>query len=159
MFPKKFKEPVLIFNGSPLIVFIWMNHLANRFSERAQKFPKFVLGIGILTLTFWMVAYLIFPALLNFVEAQAEKEEEWAGNRSRYYRSWFCIAGSILMGYLFGFIFVVPTAFLSYGLILGEKRRWISLITLMMVMTVCFYIGFYRILHIPVLKGVFLDVD
>ncbi len=122
MFPKKFKEPVFIFNGAFLIVFIWMNLLANRFSERAQKFPKFVLGIGILALTFWMVAYLIFPGLLKFIEAQAEKEEESAGNRSRYYGAWLCIAGSILMGYLFGFIFVVPTAFLGYGLIPGEKK-------------------------------------
>ena len=159
MFPKKFKDPVFIFNGSLLIVFIWMNHLADRFSERAQKFPKFVLGIGILALTFWMVAYLIFPGLLKFIEAQAEKEEDSAGNRSRYYGAWLCIAGSILMGYLFGFIFVVPTAFLSYGLIPGEKKRWISLIALMLVMTACFYVGFYRILHIPVLKGVVLDID
>ncbi len=159
MFRKKIKDPVFLFNGSLLGLFIFMNHMANRFSERAQKFPKFVLGIGILTLTFWMVAYLIFPSLLKLIEAQAEKEEESAVNRSRYYGSWFCIAGSILMGYLFGFIFVVPTAFLSYGLILGEKRRWISLITLMLVMTVCFYIGFYRILHIPVLKGLFLEID
>ncbi len=159
MFRNKIKDPVFLFNGSLLGVFILMNHLANHFSERAQKFPKFVLGIGILTLTFWMVAYLIFPSLLKSIEAQAEKDEESAVNRSRYYRSWFCIAGSILMGYLLGFIFVVPTAFLSYGLILGEKRRWVSLITLMLVMTVCFYIGFYRILHIPVLKGLFLDID
>ena len=159
MFPKKVKDPVFLFNGFLLGVFILMNHLANDFSERAKKFPKFVLGIGILTLTFWMVAYLIFPALLKFIEAQAEKEEEWAGNPCRYYWSWFCIAGSILMGYLFGFIFVVPAAFLSYGLILGEKKRWISLVTLMLVMMVCFYVGFYRILHIPVLKGVFLDID
>jgi hypothetical protein len=159
MFSKKVKDPVFLFNACLLGVFIVMNHLANHFPERARKFPKFVLAIGILTLAFWMVAYLIFPALLKFVEAQAEKDEEWTGNRSRYYRSWFCIAGSILIGYLFGFLFVVPAAFLSYGVMLGEKRRWFSLITLMLVLTACFYFGFYKILHIPVLKGVFLDID
>ena len=58
-----------------------MYHQASRFPERAQKFPKFVLGIGILTLTFWMVAYLMFPALLKFTEEQAEKEDEGAENR------------------------------------------------------------------------------
>jgi hypothetical protein len=159
MFSKKLKEPVFLFNGSLLIIFIWMNHLAGSFPERARKFPKLVLGIAILVLIFWMGAYLIFPTLLSFIEAQEEREDTWAGNRARYCRSWLCIAGSILMGYLFGFIFVVPTAFLSYGLMLGEKKRWISLITLMLVMTLCFYFGFYRILHIPILKGLFLHID
>jgi hypothetical protein len=157
--PKKLKEPVFLFNGFLLGAFILMYHQAGSFPERARKFPKFVLGIGILTLTFWTVAYLIFPALLKFTEDQAEKEDEGPGNRSRYYWSWFCIAGSILVGYLFGFIFVVPAAFLSYGLILGEKGKWVSLMTVMLAMTLCFYVVFYRTLHIPVLNGVFLNID
>ncbi len=159
MFRKKFKDPVFLFNGSLLGIFILMHSLASHFSERAKKFPKLVLGIGILTLTFWMIAYFIFPALLKFIEAQAQKDEESAGNRSRYYWSWLCIGGSILMGYLFGFLFVVPVAFLSYGLILGERKKFFSLITLMLVMTAFFYFGFHQVLHIPVLKGVFWDID
>jgi hypothetical protein len=159
MLPKRFKEPVFLFNGFLLGAFILMYHQTSRFPERAQKFPKFVLGIGILTLTFWMVAYLIFPALLKFTEEQAEKEDEVVENLSRYYWSWFCIAGSILVGYLFGFIFVVPAAFLSYGLILGEKGKWFSVMTVMLAMTICFYFLFYRLLHIPVLNGVFLKID
>jgi len=122
MFRKKIRDPVFLFNGSLLGIFILMNSLANHFSERAKKFPKFVLGIGILTLTVWMIAYFIFPALLKFIEAQAQKDEESAGNPSRYYRSWLCIGGSILTGYLFGFLFAVPVAFMSYALILGERR-------------------------------------
>jgi hypothetical protein len=106
-----------------------------------------------------MIAYFIFPALLKFIEAQAQKDEESAGNPSRYYRSWLCIGGSILIGYLFGFLFVVPVAFLSYGLMLGEKKKFFSLIILRGVMTAFFYVGFYQVLHIPVLKGVFLDMD
>jgi hypothetical protein len=136
-----------------------MNSLASHFSERAKKFPKLVLGIGILTLTLWMMAYFIFPALLKFIEAQAQKDEASAGNTSRYYRSWLCIGGSILTGYLFGFLFVVPVAFLSYGLMLGEKKKFFSLIMLTLVMTAFFYVGFYRVLHIPVLKGLFLNMD
>jgi len=106
-----------------------------------------------------MIVYFIFPALLKFIEDQAEKDEESPGSRTRYYRSWVCIAGSILIGYLFGFLFVVPVAFLSYGLILGEKKKYVSLIIIMLLMTAFFYVGFYQILHIPVLKGVFLDID
>ena len=157
--PKKFKEPVFLFNGFLLGAFILMYHQTSRFPERAQKFPKFVLGIGILTLTFWMVAYLMIPALLKFTEEQAEKEDEGAENASRYYRAWFCIVASILVGYLFGFMFVVPAAFLSYGLILGEKGKWVSLMIVMLALTLCFYVLFYRILHIPVLTGVFLKID
>jgi len=157
--PKKCKEPVFLFNGFLLAAFVLMYHQTGRFSERAQKFPKFVLGIGILTLTFWMVSYIIFPAILRFTEQQAEKEDERTENRARYYWSWFCIAVSILTGYLFGFVFVVPAAFLSYGLILGERGKWLSLMIVMLAMTFGFYIVFYRILHIPVLRGVILNVE
>jgi hypothetical protein len=159
MFQKKIRDPVFLFNGTLLGIFILMNSLAGHFPERAKKFPKFVLGIGILALTFWMIAYFLFPGLLKFVESQAQKDEESPGNPPRYYRSWLCICGSILAGYLFGFIFAVPVAFLSYGLILGERKKFFSLITLMLVMTAFFYFGFYQVLHIPVLKGVFWDLN
>ena len=157
--PKKFKEPVFLFNGFLLVAFILMHLQANRFAERAQTFPKFVLKIGILTLAFWMVAYLIVPALLKFTEEQAEKDDELHENASRYYRAWFCIGASILVGYLFGFVFVVPAVFLSYGLILGERGKLGSLMAVMLALTLCFYVVFFRILHIPVLTGVFLNID
>lgn len=159
MFSRKVGNPVFLFNASLLGIFITLSVLVNQFSERAQKFPKFVLGISILTLTFWMIIYFIFPSVMKFIEAQAEKEEGKGTTHSRYYGAWLCIALSILMGYLFGFIFVVPAAFLSYGLILGDKKRWISLIILMLVSTVLFYIVFYSILDIPILKGFFLDLN
>ena len=159
MIPKKLKEPVFLFNAFLLGAFIFMDRQASGFPERAQKFPKFVLGIGILTLGFWMAAYLFFPALLRFTEEQADKEEQGPENGARYYWSWLCIAGSILVGYLFGFLFVVPVGFLSYGLILGEKKKLLSLAMVMVVMTLCFYVGFYRILHIPLLSGVLLNME
>ena len=130
MVPKKIKSPVFLFDGSILKIFILLDFLTNHFSEKAKSFPKFVLGIGIITLTFWRITYVVFRTLLKFIEAQTEKEE-WAVNRLHYYRSWLCIAGSILMGYLFGFIFAVPTAILSYGLMLGERKKFVSFITLL----------------------------
>lgn len=159
MFSKKVRNPVFLFNASLLGIFITLSVLANQFSERAKKLPKFVLGIGILTLTFWMILYLIFPSVMKFIESQAEEEESEGGRHGRYYWAWVCIALSVLMGYLFGFIFVVPTAFLSYGLILGDTTRWVSLVMLMLVTTVLFYIGFYWILKIPILEGVLLNLD
>ena len=159
MFSKKVISSVFLFNAFLLAIFITLNILANSFSERAKKFPKFVLGIGILTLSFWMVIYFIFPSVMKFIEAQAENKEDEGGRHSRYYQTWFCIALSILMGYFLGFIFVVPTAFLSYGLILGDRKRVFFLVILMVVTTALFYIGFYSILKIPILGGVLLHLD
>ncbi len=158
MLSKKVRNSVFLFNASLLGIFITLDILANQFSERARKFPKFVLTLGILTITSWMIIYFVFPSAMKFIEAQAEGEESAGEGYSRYYRAWLCVALSVLTGSLFGFIFVVPTAFLSYGLILGDRRRWVSLVILMLVITAAFYIGFYSILNIPILQGILFDL-
>jgi hypothetical protein len=63
-----------------------------------------------------------------------------------------------LIGYFFGFIFLVPAAFISYGLILGDRKKLVSLMIIMVITTVVFYLGFDYILNIPLLKGVFVDL-
>jgi hypothetical protein len=47
---------------------------------------------------------------------------------------------------------------LAYGLILGDRTKFVSLMMIMGITTVVFYIGFDRVLNIPLLKGVFLDL-
>jgi hypothetical protein len=155
---EKLRNPIFLFNACVLLAFILLNLIANGFPEDARRFPKFVLGIGIVILVFWMVIYFLFPKVVHFIEAQEEIEEGSEGNRTRYYWAWFCIAVPILIGYLFGFIFIVPAAFLAYGLILGDRTKFVSLMMIMVITTVVFYIGFDRVLNIPLLKGVFLDL-
>jgi len=155
---KKLQNPIFLFNACVLLAFLLLNFIANRFPEDARRFPKFVLGIGTVILVFWMVIYFLFPKVMQFIESQEELEEGYEGNRTRYYWAWFCIVIPILIGYLFGFIFIVPAAFLAYGSILGDRTKFVSLIIIMVITTVVFYIGFDRVLNIPLLKGVLLDL-
>jgi MFS family permease len=154
---EKLKDPVFLFNAFLLVAFLILNFIANGYAEEARKFPKFVLGIGIIVLIFWMVIYFAFPKVMQFIEAQEEIEEGGSLEPGRFYRVWLSIAIAILTGYLFGFLFIVPAAFLSYGLLLGERGKMISLMIIMVITTMIFYVGFDYVLNIPLLKGVFLS--
>ena len=58
---EKLKNPVFLFNAFLLAAFIILNSISNGYAEVARRFPKFVLGIGIVVLFFWMVIYFVFP--------------------------------------------------------------------------------------------------
>jgi len=156
---KRLKNPVFLFNAFVLIAFIIFYSVASSYSEGARKFPKFILTIGIVILIFWMVMYFIFPLAMKFIEAQEDVEEGNSRNPLRYYRAWFCVGLSIFIGYLFGFIFLVPTAFISYLFLLGDRKKMIGVMIVMVVITALFYLAFDRLLHIPLLQGLLLDLS
>jgi hypothetical protein len=154
---EKLKNPVFLFNSCVLGLFIILNQVANGYALEARRFPKFVFEIGIAVLLFWMIIYFFFPELMQRIEAEEEVEEGASWNPARFYRVLVCIAISILTGYLFGFIFLVPAAFLSYGLLLGNRKRMLSLLIIMVITTAVFYLGFDYVLNIPLLNGAILS--
>jgi hypothetical protein len=159
MFTKeKLKNPIFLFNAFVLLTFIILHFVADSYAESARRFPEFVFDIGMAVILFWMVIYFFFPKAVQFIEAQEGVEEGSAGDRGRYYWAWFCIAIPVLIGYLFGFIFIVPASFLSYGLLLGDRKKLVSLVIIMVITTVVFYVGFDYALNIPLLNGVFWDL-
>jgi predicted secreted protein len=156
---KKFKDPVFMFNAFVLVVFIILNFIADGYSPGARTFPHFVLRIGIAVIVFWMVIYFLFPKAMRFVESQEESDETDAADPRRFFSACLCVALSVLAAYLFGFLFLVPTALLSYGFLLGDRKKMGALIIVMIVTTVLFYLGFDYLLNIPLLKGVILDLS
>ena len=159
MDPKKLKNPVFLFNALTLTAFIIFYLIASGFSEGAKRFPKFVLGIGMAVIIFWMVIYFIFPRVLQFIEAQEDMEEGDQGDARRFYEACLCVILSVLAGYLLGFLFIVPAAFLSYGFMLGDRQKMATLIIVTVITTVLFYFGFDYLLNIPMLKGAILDLS
>jgi predicted secreted protein len=157
--PKKLKNPVFLFNAFVLVTFITLNRIANGYSEGARAFPKFVLWIGIGVILFWMVIYFIFPRAIRFVESQEESDETDAANPKRFLLACLCVVLSVLIAYLFGFLFLVPAALLSYGFLLGDRHKMGTLIIVMVVTTILFYLGFDYLLNIPLLKGAILDLS
>lgn len=156
---KKFKNPVFLFNAFILIVFIIFNFIANGYSEGARSFPKFILGIGIAVLVSWMVIYFFFPQAMRFVESQEESDEVEAADARRFFLACVCVAGSVLVAYLLGFLFLVPSALLGYGFLLGDREKMGTLIIVMVVTTILFYLGFDYLLNIPLLTGAILDLS
>ncbi|MBI4634250.1 MAG: tripartite tricarboxylate transporter TctB family protein [Deltaproteobacteria bacterium] len=155
---KKFKNPVFLFNTLVLAVFILLDFMAAGYSEGARRFPQFVLGIGIAVIAFWMLIYFVFPRAMRFVESQEEGDETDVADMKRFLLACFCVALSVLVAYLLGFLFLVPTALLSYGFLLGNRKKMGALIIVMVVTTVLFYLGFNYLLNIPLLKGAILDL-
>jgi len=154
---QKLKNPIFLFNALVLLVLVSLAVMANQYSEEARAFPNFVLTIGIGVITLWMLIYFFFPSFMSFIEVQEEKEENTSGSSLRFYQGLLCIGFPILVGYLCGFIFLVPLAFLSYSLSLGDKKKLLSLAIVMAVTTILLFIGFDYILHIPLRKGILLD--
>jgi hypothetical protein len=151
---KKFKDPIFLFNAFVLVAFIIFNFIANGYEEGARKFPKFVLSIGMIVIVFWMVIYFIFPQAMHFIETQEENDEGDVGSPRRFYLACLCVVFSVLVGCLLGFLFLVPIAFLSYGFLLGSRKKLATLIVVTVITTVLFYFGFDYLLNIPLLKGV-----
>ncbi len=156
---KKFKHPAFLFNAFVLASFIILNCIAAGYSEGARRFPQFVLGIGIAVSVFWMAIYFVFPKALHFIETQEEYEETDAANPTRFYLACACVIFSVLVGYLLGFLFLVPAVFLGYGLMLGDRRNLGILIIVAIITTALFYLGFDYLLNIPLLKGAILDLS
>lgn len=150
---KKFKDPVFLFNAVVLVAFIILNFIANGYAEGARKFPKFVLGLGIVVIACWMVVYFIFPKAMHFIETQEETDEGDVGSPRRFYLACLCVVLSVLAACLLGFLFLVPTAFLSYGFLLGDRKKLVALIIVTVITTALFYVGFDYFLNIPLLKG------
>ncbi len=151
---KKLNDPVFLFNACVLVAFIVLNFIANDYAEGARKFPKFVLGIGIAVITLWMIVYFIYPKAMHFIETQEEAVEGNVGSPRRFYLACVCVILSVFIGFLVGFLFLVPTAFLSYGLLLGDRKKLVTLVIVTVITTVLFYVGFDYFLNIPLLKGV-----
>ena len=153
MVKKKF-DPVLLFNALVLICFIILFILSNSYSEGARKFPRFVLGIGIIVIVFWMVIYFVFPKAMHFIETQEDADEGAVASPRRFYLACVCLVLSVLIGCLFGFLFLVPTAFLSYAFLLGDRKKLTIILIVTVITTALFYIGFDYFLNIPLLKGI-----
>jgi Flp pilus assembly protein TadB len=101
-----------------------------------------------------MVVYFVFPKAMHFIETQEDPDEGNAGSRRRFFLACACVILSVLVGSLLGFLFVVPTAFLSYGFLLGDRKHLVALIIVTVVTTALFYVGFDYFLNIPMLRGV-----
>jgi Na+-driven multidrug efflux pump len=155
---EKLKNSIFLFNALVLLAFVSLAVMANHYPEGARVFPNFILAIGIGVITLWMLFYFFLPSFMRFIEVQEEKEENPSGSSLRFYQALLCIGFPILVGYLCGFIFLVPLAFLSYGLSLGDKKKLLSLVIVMAVTTILLFIGFDYILHIPLRKGILLDL-
>jgi hypothetical protein len=151
---KKFKDPIFLFNAVVLVAFIILNFIADGYAEGARKFPKFVLGVGIIVIVLWMAIYFIFPKAMHFIETQEEADEGDVESPRRFYLACLCVVLSVLAGCLLGFLFLVPIAFLSYGFLLGSRKKLAALIVVTVITTVLFYFGFDYLLNIPLLKGV-----
>jgi hypothetical protein len=152
-----FKKGEVLFLLIILFFFLIVLRESSTYPLDTRSFPRLViLGTLILSVILLVVTFFM-PSVKDAVvapEPEGEKgsSTEWR-TRGRFYQGWLSIITSLVAAFLFGFIFFIPTSFISYTLLLGRKRMLAKAVLLSLVTAVVVYIVFDRFLGIPTTRG------
>jgi VIT1/CCC1 family predicted Fe2+/Mn2+ transporter len=79
--------------------------------------------------------------------------------RKRLFESIVIVLISLGIGYLGGFLLIVPFYFIAFGILHGQKKKAIKYIIIGLVITAVTYISFTKLMGIPLLQGLLWDLD
>ena len=85
-------------------------------------------------------------------DAGYEKLEE-SVRRKRLTQSVFIILISLGIGYLGGFLMIVPFYFITFGILHGNRKQPLKYIIIAVVITVLTYLSFTSLMAVPLLRG------
>ncbi len=98
---------------------------------------------------------------------EVEEKSEDAGyemlesglRRKRLLESILIILISLGIGYLGGFLLIVPFYFIAFGILHGQKKKAIKYIIIGLAITAVTYLSFTKLMGIPLLQGLLWDLD
>lgn len=145
-----------IFLLAILALFLFFLYEVASYPEDPRTFPLLVI-VATLVLT---GGKLLFGGLGQFFQCktggannQGDHESLWRDKR-RALRTWISIGLSLLVGFIFGFIFFIPVFFIAYVLLLGRRKMLTKVIFLSLGSALVVYLLFDRFLQIPTVRGV-----
>jgi hypothetical protein len=99
---------------------------------------------------------------LKEVEEQAEdagyKELESGEKKKRVTQGIIIILISLLIGYLGGFLLIVPFYFISFGILHGDRKKAWKYVLIGVAVTVVTYFSFTWLMGVPLLRGELWDI-
>ncbi len=78
--------------------------------------------------------------------------------RKRLFESIVIVLISLGIGYLGGFLLIVPFYFIAFGILHGQKKKAIKYIIIGLAITAVIYISFTKLMGIPLLQGLWWDI-
>ena len=79
--------------------------------------------------------------------------------RKRLIESIAIVLISLGIGYLGGFLLTVPFYFIAFGILHGDKKKAIKYIVIALAVTAATYLSFSKLMAVPLLRGLWLDLD
>lgn len=174
-----------IFKLGLLLFFMMLMWMGRGYPEKSRMFPEILGGITVLFIIISFIQDFLKPKgeekkaeakepeppisdvreetlrRLKEVEDQAEdagyKELEASEKRKRLTQGIIIILISLVIGYLGGFLLIVPFYFICFGILHGDKKKAFQYVLIGLGVTVVTYFSFTWLMGVPLLRGVFWD--
>jgi hypothetical protein len=79
--------------------------------------------------------------------------------RKRLVESIAIVLASLGIGYLGGFLLTVPFYFIAFGILHGQKKKAVKYIIIALAITAVTYLSFTKLMGIPLLQGLWWELD
>ncbi|MFB3887114.1 MAG: tripartite tricarboxylate transporter TctB family protein [Thermodesulfobacteriota bacterium] len=183
------KKTETIFKICLLILFLFLMWVSRTYPRNSRLFPEILGGITVvLILISFAQDFLkvrrgqekevakepppeappsdIVEEKMRWMKEVEEKAED-AGyevletglRRKRLVESILIILISLGIGYLGGFLLTVPFYFIAFGILHGEKKKAVKYIVIALVITAVTYLSFTKLMGIPLLQGLWWELD
>jgi hypothetical protein len=161
------------------LLLIWMSR---DYPEKSRLFPQLMGGITIIFIMISFAQDLLIPkGETKRVEVkepeppasdtreeklrqlkEVEEKAEDAGyevleetlRKKRLTQAVVIILISLAIGYLGGFLLIVPFYFITFGILHGNKKHYLRYIIIAIAVTVATYLSFTTLMAVPLLRGV-----
>lgn len=146
-----------------LLLFGSAYFLAIPYPEKARQFPQLIISCCLA----FSAASLLLDIFARFRRrsAKAKNASGTTVNRgrvigARFWKSWLIIIFSTLAGLFGGFLFTALFLLVGFPLVFeGRKRRiLVKDLALAVVLTICVYLVFDKLMGVPLLSGLLIDL-
>ncbi len=183
-----FKKTETIFKLCLLVLFLFLMWVGRTYPKQSRLFPQILGTITVLFIIISFIQDFIslrrkkeegakesLPEVppsdileekMRWMKEVEEKAED-AGyemlesglRRKRLFESIVIILVSLGIGYLGGFLLTVPFYFIAFGILHGQKKKAIKYIIIGLAVTAVTYLSFTKLMGIPLLEGLWWDLD
>ncbi len=179
---KRFRATETIFKACLLFFFLMWMWIGRTYPVKSRLFPEILGGISAFFIIISFVQDYLKPGgngkkadvkepappssdqrkeilmELEHVEKQAEDagyvELEESLKKKRLAQGIIIVLISLGIGYLGGYLLIVPFFFVSFGILFGEKKKAWKYVIIAAAITVVTYLSFSSLMGVPVLRGV-----
>ncbi len=135
--------------------------LAIPYPEKSRQFPQLIALFSLVVIVLSLIMDFRRKAAVSAQISQVDDteltgtdEQGKTEKRKRFYRAWAIILVSSGAGFLGGFLFTAFFLCAGFALIFGRREKAFKNMTAAVVMTVCIYLIFERLMGVPLLSGI-----